>query len=468
MAVSSRTLSGVVVLFLVAGLIAASPATAAPPKCFGRTATIVGTRGDDDRLVGTRRSDVIVGRGGNDIIFGRGGRDFICAGRGGFDAVFAGSGNDRVSGGRGFDGIWPHAGDDFVDGGPGFNLLTYEGSSVGVEVDLNQRTAVGQGRDTFRRINGVAGSESDDVLIGTSAADDLLGYGGNDSITAGDGDDFVNSGAGNDNVDGGAGFDFLDTAYSNAGPRLGDDTLTDAGAVIDLAAGTVSGGEGVGDDVVSGIEGVAGTLGDDTITGNDSFNELIGFEGNDTIDVGGPGEPDELGTQDLVLPGPGNDTVTGSSGTDAVDYGFLSLEQEPTGGATIDLQQGTATGPDIGNDDLTSIETAVGTFLDDVITGSALANFLVGLDGSDSINGAAGDDTLDGDAFVFGVPFELDGQDSLNGGPGTDTCVGGETDAECEVFELPTQTSVAGGILGRHPEGLLMQTIARGYQRSLR
>ena len=362
--------------------------------------------------------------------------------------------------------IWPESGDDFVDGGPFFNYVTYEGSPTGVQVDLNDRSAVGQGTDTLRRITGVGGSEGDDVLVGTEGSDDLHGYGGDDSITSGDGDDFLNSGAGNDNIVGGAGFDFLDIAYSNAGPRLDDDTLTDAGAVIDLAAGTISGGEGVGEDVISGIEGAGGTLGDDTITGNDSFNELVGFEGNDTIDVGEPGEPDELGTQDLVLPGAGNDTVTGSSGTDAVDYGFLSLTQEPTGGVTIDLKDGTATGPDVGDDSLTSIETAAGTIFDDSITGTSLANVLIGLDGSDAINGEAGDDTLDGDAYAFGSPSELEGQDSLDGGPGTDICVGGESNTDCEMSELPSQLSATATLPSRALTPLA-RTMARGYQRHL-
>ena len=431
-----HVLSGAVALFLLAGLIAALPASAARPKCFGRVATIVGSGGDDE-LIGTRRSDVIVARAGNDFIFGRGGRDFICAGRGQFDVSFAGRGNDRINGGRGFDIIFPGPGNDFVNGGPHpFDYVTYEGSQAAVEVDLNQGTATGQGTDTLVRIESVGGSEGDDVLIGTDDGNDLFGYGGNDTIVAGGGDDFLNTGAGDDNVAGGTGFDFVDIVTSNAGPGIGDDVFTDAGAVVDLIQGTISGGEGVGTDVIGEIEGVGGTLGDDTILGNDSFNVVVGYEGADTIDVGGAGEPDELGTQNIVLPGPGDDTVTGSPGTDAIDYSFLSFLEEPTGGATIDLQAGTAAGPDIGNDVFASIEYALGTIFDDVMSGTPQANVLIGIEGSDTINGGAGDDILDGDAFVFGVPFNFDGQDTLNGGAGTDTCLGGEAASECELLEL--------------------------------
>ncbi len=52
-------------------------AGAAPPRCFGRTATIIGTNAGDD-IDGTSRADVIVGRGGSDSISGDGGRDLIC------------------------------------------------------------------------------------------------------------------------------------------------------------------------------------------------------------------------------------------------------------------------------------------------------------------------------------------------------------------------------------------------------
>lgn len=447
---SRQLLYSAVALFLLAGSIAALPAGAARPKCFGRVATIVGTGGDDE-LTGTKRSDVIVARRGSDVIAGRGGRDFICAGRGQFDVVFAGRGNDRINGGRGFDIIFPGPGDDFLNGGRfPFDYVAYEGSQIGVEVDLNEGTATGQGTDTLRGIEAVAGSEGDDVLIGTDDANDLWGYGGSDTIVAGDGDNFVNGGAGDDNVAGGAGFDFLDIAVSGSGPGIGDDVYTDAGAAVDLIQGTVSGGEGVGQDAISGIEGVGGTLGDDTMLGNDSFNVLIGFEGADTIDLGGAGEPDDLGTQNVADPGPGDDTVTGSPGTDVIDYSFGSFLEEPTGGATIDLEAGTATGPEIGNDVFSSIEYAVGTIFDDAMSGTPQPNLLIGLDGSDEINGGAGDDILDGDAFVFGVPFDLDGEDTLNGGAGTDTCLGGETTTDCESMEFSSAAARRARPMARH------------------
>ncbi len=63
-------------------------------RCFGRSATIVGTR-RRDVLVGTPYRDVIVGLGGNDTIRGRGGNDLICGGAG-RDYIVGGRGRDRV------------------------------------------------------------------------------------------------------------------------------------------------------------------------------------------------------------------------------------------------------------------------------------------------------------------------------------------------------------------------------------
>lgn len=102
----------IVVFSLIVGSVGAfvAPATAAPPRCAGHTATIIGTRAPD-RLVGTSGRDVIVGRGGADIILGLGGDDVICGG-GGDDSIDGGPGNDVILG---------NAGDDYLDGAGGID-----------------------------------------------------------------------------------------------------------------------------------------------------------------------------------------------------------------------------------------------------------------------------------------------------------------------------------------------------------
>ena len=109
--------------------------TSAKPKCFGKTATIVGTARSEKgrkKLVGTRKADVIVAKGGADDIRGGAGRDLICAGSGndrvdggaGKDRIEGGGGKDRLKGGAGDDEIKGGAGDDTVDGGAGTDMCT--------------------------------------------------------------------------------------------------------------------------------------------------------------------------------------------------------------------------------------------------------------------------------------------------------------------------------------------------------
>ena len=92
-----RTVALVASAALLATVVAATvaaPASAAKPKCFGKTATIVGTN-KADLIIGTRKRDVIVAKGGADRIFGRGGNDLIDGGVG-IDTCFQGLGNGPV------------------------------------------------------------------------------------------------------------------------------------------------------------------------------------------------------------------------------------------------------------------------------------------------------------------------------------------------------------------------------------
>jgi len=72
-----------------------------PPKCAGRSATIVGSPGKD-QLRGTDAADVIVGLDGKDTIKGLKGKDRLCGGKG-KDKIVGGKGNDKIVGGKGSD-----------------------------------------------------------------------------------------------------------------------------------------------------------------------------------------------------------------------------------------------------------------------------------------------------------------------------------------------------------------------------
>ncbi|MDH5237955.1 MAG: CAP domain-containing protein [Acidimicrobiia bacterium] len=90
--------------------------------CDGRTATIVGTAGND-MINGTAGPDVIVAFGGNDLIKGWGGNDVICAGSGD-DLITGGRGADTIYAEGGADTVAASGGKDFVHGGPGDDELS--------------------------------------------------------------------------------------------------------------------------------------------------------------------------------------------------------------------------------------------------------------------------------------------------------------------------------------------------------
>lgn len=404
-------------------------ALAANPKCFGRTATQVGGNGDDE-INGTSGTDVIVVKGGNDSIRTGKGKDYVCAGGGGFDVIFLGRGNDKVKGQGGDDVIFPGPGADFVNGGSGGNFVTYEGSSVSIVADLRAGTInKGGSIDKIKKVGGVGGSEAPDVLIGNNVDNTLYGFGGNDELRGLAGEDFLSTGAGDDTAAGGDGFDVLDllTAFGRRG--LDDDVFAISGAVANLATATVVGGSDVGSDTISGVEAIGGTLGDDTLTGDDEANRLVAFSGDDELH-GAEGD-------DSLEPGTGNDTVGGGEGTDLADYFSAGPSEGLIGPINIDLAAQTATGRKLGTDALRSIEGGGGTILDDTMTGSAGPDFLIGDDGSDSLTGGDGDDYLDGDAFFFGFPDNFSGPDALDGEGDTDTCLGGESVENCEETDPP-------------------------------
>ena len=96
---------------------ASGPALAAPPRCQGITATIVGTQ-DGELIRGTRGRDVIVARGGADRVVAGDGNDLVCGGAGD-DTILGGGGRDRLFGDEGFDVLKGEADADVLNGGIG-------------------------------------------------------------------------------------------------------------------------------------------------------------------------------------------------------------------------------------------------------------------------------------------------------------------------------------------------------------
>jgi Ca2+-binding RTX toxin-like protein len=156
-----------------------------PTTCEGETATIVGTPGNDNNIVGTSGRDVIAALGGDDRIRALDGNDLVCGG-GGNDVIDGGQGNNRLFGDEpneeegtaGADRIEGGTGSDFIDGGAGNDVLD--------------------------------GSTGNDEVHGSMGSDRLVGFTGNDQLFGEDNDDVLDGGSDNDQLNGGAGNDVLD------------------------------------------------------------------------------------------------------------------------------------------------------------------------------------------------------------------------------------------------------------------
>jgi Ca2+-binding RTX toxin-like protein len=115
-----------------------------PPTCEGETATIIGTPGSDNNIVGTSGRDVIAALGGNDRIRALDGNDLVCGGEGN-DLMYGGAGNDRlfgdepndqdtggtdrIVGGIGNDRLYGSLGNDQLNGGAGNDRLLGGGNT---------------------------------------------------------------------------------------------------------------------------------------------------------------------------------------------------------------------------------------------------------------------------------------------------------------------------------------------------
>ena len=246
--------------------------------------------GFDDTLIGDANNNFLNGRGGADTLDGGAGFDtadyFLSTtpltvdldtpanntGEAAGDSytsienlrgsAFA----DTLRGNAGNNLLDGQAGADVLDGGLGFDFAWYNTNSTGTGVTaslanpgINTGEAAG---DTFVSIEGLAGSNLADTLIGNAGSNFLRGQGGGDALI------------------GGGGFDFAD--YINA----------TSGVTVDLGNALNNTDEADGDTFVS-IEGLRGSAfddvlrGDNVLNGGNAVNQLIGGLGADTLDGGG-------------------------------------------------------------------------------------------------------------------------------------------------------------------------------------
>ena len=346
-----------------------------------------------ERAVGGVGDDHITGNIiGNDLI-----------GNGGDDTLLGGPGNDTLRGGPGRDTLDGHTGSDTAD---------YSDSPAGVDVRLDTSTASG-------------GNATGDTLI---SIENLTGSPHQDTLTGDGGDNTLEGGAGADRLEGGPGRDTA--AYTTSGGRV----------AINLATGSITGGDAAGDTFLS-IENLTGSGHNDSLTGDAGGNLLEGGPGADTL-----------------IGGPGLDTASYQGSDTSVTVRLHSL-QATGGDAEGDVFGATVTVSYVQSDGTTAtellpdIENLAGSAYDDVLAGDRRDNMLNGHAGNDKLYGGpgGGDDTLsggNGDDSLFGG-FGMDmlagqaghdlliggmgndildggnGDDTLRGGPGADVLIGG-------------------------------------------
>ncbi len=280
----------------------------------------------------------------------------VLEGRDGNDSLDGGEGDDSLDGGAGNDVLSGGYGWDTLNGGDGVDIAdyTYYGADVSVNLTTGQATFDNSG--LFEAISGI-----ENVRTG-AGNDTLIGDGANNVLEGGAGNDLLGGFAGADQLVGGDGIDRA--TY----------TASTARVVVDLLAGTGSGGDAEGD-TLSGIENVSGSAFSDYLAGAAGANILDGGAGDDGL--GGSA---------------GADTLIGGDGVDMADYITSAAK------VVVNLNAGTASGGYATGDILTGIENLRGSAFNDTLTGDAGANRLSGMDGTDVLNGGAGNDRLIGGA----------------------------------------------------------------------
>ncbi|HYD67955.1 calcium-binding protein [Azospirillum sp.] len=398
--------------------------------------------GGADTLVGGAGNDIYIADAGSVVVEGAGGGidevwstanayaldievelltfvgsgDFAGTGNALANIIRGGAGNDTLMGGAGADTLIGAAGNDVYSIGEAGDVVT-EDASGGVDEVRTTLNAYSLGANlenlTF---------EGGGAFSGTgNALDNLLrGGAGNDTLVGGAGNDTLVGGVGTDRLSGGTGDDLytIDTA--------GTIVVELDGAGIDEVRTTLASFR-----LSNAVERLTfvGT-GAFNGAGNASDNTIIGGDGNDTITGAGGADRLEAGAGDDLMYVDGADTfIDGGDGFDTVYV-------QGAAGATVDLATARIERifGGVGADRLSAAGATAGVYVNggdgtDQLTGSAFADTLGGGDGDDTIGAGDGNDTITGgtgaDQLVAGAGDDLmyvDGADTLiDGGDGFDT-----------------------------------------------
>ncbi|WP_426202844.1 beta strand repeat-containing protein, partial [Pseudomonas sp. TWP3-1] len=195
--------------------------------------------------------------------------------------------NDTLIGTAGVETFIGGQGADYIDGGAGVtDAAWYTGSLAAVQISLLTNSVTGGDAtgDVLVNIEGLHGSDFNDILTGNTVQNEIYGGAGDDVISGGDGTDYLYGGkyepyafngpdrsgpAEADQISGGNGNDTLFSANNDVGSVLHGDAGNDS---ISVYAGTAYGDDG-----------------SDSLVGTGPEYQLFGGAGSDTLIMAGGG-----------------------------------------------------------------------------------------------------------------------------------------------------------------------------------
>ena len=389
----------------------------------------------DNVFNGNNGADTIYGGGGNDTIHGNAGGDFLY-GEDGKDVIYGDSGADSLFGGANNDVLDGGAGQDTFDGGLGDDLLILNDGDALAGAETFDG---GAGIDTFEARGGV-GAPVHNMTNDTLLNIERITFG----TIAANGDRTISFNASQFGA-GGISLSATITGWNASGStetlRIDMASLTS----LDLSGLSFANWGAQGE-----IVDINGDISSEIITGSNQADHITGSGGADTLNGGGGNDTLNGGTNvdvidggagdDTLIGGDGDDTLIGGAGIDSFDGGAGS-DWVDYSGTTANASYNLLTQQfNVGFvENWTSIENVKAGSGNDIITGDANDNILLGGAGNDTISVGLGMDIADGgagdDRIIFSLPATML-QKEYYGGSGTDTVESSAPFTSAAVFDL--------------------------------